>query len=64
MYVCICSAVTEAQVRLCIAGGASTVEDVGAGCAAGTGCGSCLERIEAMLGLPGGDSWNRLPRSA
>ena len=64
MYVCICWAVTEAQVRRCIAEGADTVDEVGEGCAAGTGCGSCHERIAAMLGIPVGELWDRLPRSA
>ena len=64
MYVCICWAVTEAQVRRCIAEGASTVEDVGDRCAAGTGCGSCHERIGALLGIPAGELWCHLPRSA
>lgn len=64
MYVCICWAVTEAQVRSCIAGGASTVEDVGDSCAAGTGCGSCQERIAALLGLAPRELWDPLPRSA
>jgi bacterioferritin-associated ferredoxin len=64
MYVCICRAVTEAQVRSCIAEGAGTIEDVGAGCAAGTGCGSCIDRIATMLGIPDTDLWSHLPRSA
>ncbi|MGH3908466.1 MAG: (2Fe-2S)-binding protein [Pseudonocardiaceae bacterium] len=64
MYVCVCWAVTEAQVRRCIAEGADTVGEVGDGCAAGTGCGSCHERIAAMLGIPVGELWDQLPRSA
>lgn len=49
MYVCICAAVTEAQVRACITTGASTTEEIGARCAAGTGCGSCLDRLDDLL---------------
>lgn len=45
MYVCICAAVTDGEVRSCIARGARTVEDVGMRCAAGTGCGSCHDEI-------------------
>ena len=63
MYVCICRAVTEAEVRGCIAAGACTVEDVSDCCAAGTGCGSCVDKIAALIdicaGLP-----NRLQPSA
>jgi bacterioferritin-associated ferredoxin len=52
MYVCICRAVTEAEVRGCIAAGACTVRDVVDRCAAGTGCGSCLGKIMALLARP------------
>ncbi|MGH3790631.1 MAG: (2Fe-2S)-binding protein, partial [Pseudonocardiaceae bacterium] len=45
MYVCICRAVTEAEVRGCIAAGACTLRDVVARSAAGTGCGSCVGKI-------------------
>jgi bacterioferritin-associated ferredoxin len=64
MYVCICRAVTEAQVRNCIADGACTIEDVGDRCDAGTGCGSCIDRIATLLGIPDADLWSHLPRSA
>lgn len=50
MYVCICRAVTEAEVRGCIADGACTVRDVVNRCEAGTGCGSCVGKIVALLG--------------
>ena len=49
MYVCICAAVTETEVRSCIARGACTVEEVGDACAAGTGCGSCHDHIDVFL---------------
>lgn len=49
MYVCICEAVTDTEVRSCIAAGARTVEDVGDACGAGTGCGSCHDHIDVFL---------------
>ncbi|MGH3974480.1 MAG: (2Fe-2S)-binding protein [Pseudonocardiaceae bacterium] len=49
MYVCICRAVTEAEVRGCIADGACTVKEVVKRSEAGTGCGSCIGKIVAML---------------
>jgi bacterioferritin-associated ferredoxin len=49
MYACICHAVTEAEVSEHIAAGARTEEAVGDACGAGTGCGSCLDRICDML---------------
>lgn len=49
MYACICHAVTEGELDATIEAGAATEEAVGAACGAGTGCGSCLERICAMI---------------
>ena len=49
MYVCSCAAVTEAEIRGCVAAGARTVGEIGERCEAGTGCGSCQERIGALL---------------
>jgi len=46
MYVCICRAVTEAEVRGCIAAGACTVKDVVTRSEAGTGCGSCVGKVK------------------
>ncbi|MGY1603411.1 (2Fe-2S)-binding protein [Geodermatophilus sp. SYSU D00815] len=45
MYVCICFAVSESRLAEVIADGARTEEEVGDACDAGTGCGSCLDRI-------------------
>ena len=45
MYVCICFAVSESELAQTIAAGACTEEEVGDACAAGTGCGSCLDQI-------------------
>jgi bacterioferritin-associated ferredoxin len=50
VYACICHAVTVAEVSTVIEAGASTEEAVGDACGAGTGCGSCLDRICEMLG--------------
>ena len=49
MYACICHAVTSSEVADVVRGGASTEEAVGAACGAGTGCGSCLDRICAII---------------
>ena len=45
MYVCICARVRECEVRTAIVGGARCEDSVGTACGAGTGCGSCLDRI-------------------
>ncbi|MGH3435053.1 MAG: (2Fe-2S)-binding protein [Sciscionella sp.] len=49
MYVCICAAVTEARVRACVDAGASTTEEISERCAAGTGCGSCLDQLDMLI---------------
>ncbi|MEK6440388.1 (2Fe-2S)-binding protein [Pseudonocardia sp. T1-2H] len=49
MYVCICAAVTDVELRDCIGEGARTVEEVGEACGAGTGCGSCLNAVDVLL---------------
>jgi bacterioferritin-associated ferredoxin len=64
MYICICRAVTEAVVRGCIAEGASTVKDVVNRCKAGTGCGSCVGKIVALLGAHADELGSPLQRSA
>jgi bacterioferritin-associated ferredoxin len=45
VYVCICFAVQDTELADVIAGGARTEDEVGDACGAGTGCGSCLDRI-------------------
>ena len=49
MYVCICARVRENEVRAAIDGGARDEFDVAEACGAGTGCGTCRERIGALL---------------
>jgi bacterioferritin-associated ferredoxin len=49
MFVCMCAAVSDAELRSCIAAGARTAEAVGEACGAGTGCGTCLEEVDVFL---------------
>jgi bacterioferritin-associated ferredoxin len=49
VYACICHAVTSSEVVDVVRAGATTEETVGEVCGAGTGCGSCLERICAII---------------
>jgi bacterioferritin-associated ferredoxin len=49
MYVCICSRVRECELRAAIRAGARTEDAVGDVCGAGTGCGTCLDRIGDLL---------------
>ncbi len=50
MYVCICHAVTEYEIQDLVDAGAETPLDVAAECHAGTGCGSCVGKICALIG--------------
>ena len=50
MYVCSCFGVTEAQVQRHVDDGACTPRQIASACKAGTDCGSCVRRIQAMLG--------------
>lgn len=49
MIVCLCRGVSDRVVRLAVAQGARSVEEVGARCGAGHGCGGCHEAIEEMV---------------
>lgn len=49
MFACICAAVTESEVRSCVRAGARCVDSIGDACGAGTGCGTCHERLETLL---------------
>ncbi|WP_327314472.1 (2Fe-2S)-binding protein [Streptomyces sp. NBC_01235] len=50
MFVCSCFGVTEAQVQQHADNGACTPRQVASACKAGTDCGSCVRRIQAILG--------------
>jgi len=49
VFICICHAVTDGQVITAIDQGAMTPDSVGAATGAGTGCGSCRERIQDLI---------------
>jgi len=49
VYACICRGVTEGTVCAAIAGGACSVEDLAAGCGAGSRCGGCLPSLHRIL---------------
>jgi len=49
MYVCVCLAVTESEVRAAIEAGATTRDVVTKHCRAGGDCGACHGMIEDMI---------------
>ncbi|WP_432039730.1 (2Fe-2S)-binding protein [Streptomyces cucumeris] len=50
MYVCSCFGITEKQVREHADTGACTPRQIAGACKAGTDCGSCVRKIQALLG--------------
>ncbi|MET9445293.1 (2Fe-2S)-binding protein [Streptomyces sp. NPDC006610] len=50
VYVCSCFGITEQQVKQHAQDGACTPRQIASACKAGTDCGSCVRRIQAILG--------------
>lgn len=53
MIVCSCFAVSSRQIDAAVEAGAADIDAVGKACDAGTGCGSCRERIAERLACGG-----------
>jgi bacterioferritin-associated ferredoxin len=49
MYVCLCTGVTDREIRETITEGASSVEEVSYCTGAGTRCGSCVGAIAKLV---------------
>ena len=49
MYVCICSAVTERQIRACAQGGATTMQDLREKLCVADNCGKCARHAKTIL---------------
>jgi bacterioferritin-associated ferredoxin len=54
VYVCSCFGITEQQVRQHADSGRCTPRQIASACKAGTDCGSCVKRIQALLGRGNG----------
>ncbi|NEY32100.1 (2Fe-2S)-binding protein [Streptomyces sp. PRKS01-65] len=50
VFVCSCFGVTEEQVKKHAEAGACTPRQIASACKAGTDCGGCVRRIQALLG--------------
>lgn len=63
---CLCHAVTEDEILDAVEFGVHTEEEIGEVTYAGTGCGSCLERVSELLdgAAPYGCRLRALPRIA
>ena len=49
MYACVCFSITEEEIHDEISAGASTEEELGERCGAGTSCGTCVERLGCLI---------------
>jgi len=52
MYICVCNAITERQVRACVASGATTLGDLQFELGVASCCGCCAQTAQEYL--PGG----------
>jgi bacterioferritin-associated ferredoxin len=50
VYVCSCFGITEQQVKQHADDGRCTPRQIASACKAGTDCGSCVKRIQGILG--------------
>jgi len=50
MYVCLCKAVTDKEIRRAAANGAGTLYELQESLGVATGCGSCADQAEEILG--------------
>jgi bacterioferritin-associated ferredoxin len=49
LYICICNAITERQVRECARSGACSVDQLASELGVGAGCGRCIECATDLL---------------
>lgn len=49
MYICICNAVTDDEIREAALDGCTSMSELGARTGAGTGCGSCVDSASQLL---------------
>jgi bacterioferritin-associated ferredoxin len=52
MIVCLCSRISDRDVRNAAAAGAASADDVFSHCGASPCCGSCLQAIDDLLAAP------------
>jgi bacterioferritin-associated ferredoxin len=49
VYICICNAITDRQIRAAVAAGASSLGEVSMQLGVGAGCGSCREAAQHVI---------------
>jgi bacterioferritin-associated ferredoxin len=64
MFVCVCKAVTDREVKRVIEAGACTVAEVTRQCGAGGDCGACRGMIEEMIESSAAHEGDLVPAAA
>jgi bacterioferritin-associated ferredoxin len=49
MWVCLCKAVTDQQIRTAVRAGARSLPEIALRCRAGAGCGGCTPEVARIL---------------
>jgi len=49
MYICICNAVTDKDIKLAIKNGAQSLKDLNQQLKVGSNCGTCVSSAQALL---------------
>ncbi len=49
MYICICNAITDRQIRSAVAAGAASLSEVSMQLGVGAGCGCCREAAQQVI---------------
>jgi len=49
MYICICNAITDRQIRVAVAAGASSLGEISMQLGVGAGCGCCREAAQQVI---------------
>ncbi|MEZ5322001.1 MAG: (2Fe-2S)-binding protein [Microthrixaceae bacterium] len=49
MIVCHCHRLNDRDIAAAVSDGANDLDDLGRACRAGTDCGGCLDRLEAIM---------------
>jgi bacterioferritin-associated ferredoxin len=49
MFVCLCNAVTDREIREAVDNGVEHVDELGALCGVGTGCGGCRNFAQELI---------------
>jgi len=49
VYICICNAITDRQIRAAVAAGAASLSDVSMQLGVGSGCGCCRDAAQQVI---------------